>query len=239
MSEDLEWRRQARDGVRDAVPIVVAIFPYSAVFGAVAIERGLSLAELLVTSASIYAVASQYVMLDLWGKDVPVWAILLAVFAVNFRHVLYSASSSAWLAGFSRTQRALAFFFLIDPQYASCAKRAAQRQIRPAYYFSYAVLVYSSWMLANFLGGLFGNLIEDQARFGLDMILPMFFASLVFGFRGKSRFALVLATSVSCALLAYLTVGTPWHILLGGGAGMLVAAMTSRAPGTGQGAQHG
>ena len=43
-------------------------------------------------SATVYAGASQMVGIELFGNKVPPWLIVLSIFAVNFRHVLYSAS---------------------------------------------------------------------------------------------------------------------------------------------------
>lgn len=226
-----------KDALRDVMPVASAIAPYSAVFGALALDEGMSLTELLVTSGSIYAVASQYVMLDGMLQGVPLWSVLLAVLAVNFRHVLYSAASVRWLGGFTPLQRALAFFFLVDPQYATCEARHVTKPITPTYYFTYALFMYSVWMLANLLGALFGKLLGDVSRFGLDLILPMFFAVMVMGFRHKPRFALVLSVSVSVSVLAFFTIGSPWHITLGGVAGILTAAGMSK-PQTGREAQH-
>lgn len=223
---------ETRDALRDVFPVATAIAPYSAVFGVLAIEEGLSLSELLVTSASIYAVASQYVMLDLMVQGVAVWSILLAVLAVNFRHVLYSAASVRWLQNFSPLQRVFAFFLLVDPQYATCEARHRSRAITPTYYFTYALCVYVVWMLSNLLGALFGNLLGDISRFGMDLILPMFFACLVVGFRTSPRFFTVLLTSVSVSVLAYFTVGSPWHITLGGLSGIGVAACLSKPTGS-------
>lgn len=219
---------EVRDALKDVLPVVGAMAPYSAVFGALAIDQGLTLTELLITSGSIFAVASQYVMVDLMLQGLPIWSILLAVLAVNFRHVLYSAASVRWLGGFSRKQKALAFFLLCDPQYATCEARHVSKPITPIYYFTYAACVYGGWMISNLLGAVFGKLLGDINRFGLDLILPMFFTVLVFGFRKKPRFAIVLIVSVSISVLTFFTIGSPWHITLGGLSGILVAAVLSK-----------
>ena len=231
---------ETRDALRDMVPVASAIAPYSAVFGALAVDQGMTLTELLVTSGSIYAVASQYVMLDLWVQGVPFWSVLLAVLAVNFRHVLYSAASVRWLTGFSNWQKGLAFFFLIDPQYATCEARHKRRLITPRYYFTYALCIYAVWMVSNLAGAVFGQLLGDVSRFGLDLMLPMFFATLVISFRQTSGFAVILFTSVAVSLISYFTIGAPWYITLGGLSGILVAALRSRpASATSEkGAQH-
>jgi len=219
---------EVKDALKDVLPVASAIAPYSAVFGALAIDQGMTLTQLMVTSGSIYAVASQYVMLDLMVQGLPIWSILLAVLAVNFRHVLYSAASVRWIGGFSPLQKIMAFFLLVDPQYATCEARHTAQPITPTYYFSYAACVYVAWMTSNLLGGLFGKLLGDTSRFGMDLILPMFFAVLVFGFRRKPRFATVLIVSVSVSILAFFTIGSPWHITFGGLSGILVAALLSK-----------
>ncbi|WP_417432028.1 AzlC family ABC transporter permease [Kiloniella sp.] len=217
-----------KDGIKDVLPILIAIVPFAAVFGAVAIESGLSFGETMVTSLSIYAAASQYVMIDLMGQSVPVWSIVLAVFAVNFRHVLYSASIGRTMGTFSFWQKALAFFLLVDPQFASSEARASKSGLRPAYYFSYALMIYGTWMAANAIGALFGSLISSPATYGLDFILPLYFTGLVAGFHKRPNFVLILITSAGVSLAAYLTIGSPWHITLGGIAGLIIAAALSK-----------
>ncbi len=219
---------EIKDGMRDAVPILIAVVPFSAVFGAVAIESGLSFNEMLLTSLSIYAVASQYVMVDLMGQDVPAWSIVLAVFAINFRHVLYSASIGREMKAFSSLQKAIAFFFLVDPQYAASEVRASRSGLQPAYYFSYAAIVYITWIISNCAGGLFGSLIEEPAKYGIDFILPLYFTGLVAGFHKRPNFASVLIVSGGVSLVAFFTIGSPWHITLGGIAGLVMAAVLSR-----------
>lgn len=217
-----------RDGVKDAAPVLVAVAPFSAVFGAVAIEQGLSFQEMLLACLTIYAVASQYVMVELLGQNLPAWSVVLSVFAINFRHVLYSASIGRSMARFSAAQKAAAFFLLVDPQYAASEARAARSGLRPAYYFAYAACVYVTWIATASLGGLFGSLIENVERYGVDFILPIYFTGLVVGFHTRPGFLPVLVISAGVSLAAYFSLGTPWHITLGGLAGLVLAAVLAR-----------
>ena len=167
-------------------------------------------------------------MIDLMGQGVPAWAIVLTVFAINFRHLLYSASLGRRLGAFAGWQKALAFFFLVDPQFASSETRAFKRGLRPAYYFAYATVLYSTWLVSNWIGALFGALIENPGAFGLDFVLPLYFTGLVVGFHHRPNFLLVLVVSVAASLGVWFTLGSPWHISLGGVAGLLVAAAMSK-----------
>ncbi|MCG8493077.1 MAG: AzlC family ABC transporter permease [Sneathiellales bacterium] len=223
------------DGIRDAAPVLVAVVPFSILFGAIALDKGLSFAEMLLASLSIYAVASQYVMLDLMGQKLPVWLIVLSVFALNFRHVLYSAAIGRKLSHFTGFEKTIAFFLLVDPQYAAAEARSLIKKLTPAYYFSYAATVYTTWVLTNCIGGLFGKLIENPEIYGLDFILPLYFTALVVGFRSTSGFLWVASGSSVISLLIFFTIGSPWHISIGGLAGLAIAATLSRPEETSHG----
>lgn len=218
------------DGVRDVLPITLAVLPFAGVYGALAVEQGMSLGEITLASMTIYAGASQYAMLDLMGQQVPPWSIVLAVFAINFRHVLYSASLGRKLVLFSWWQKVLSFFLLVDIQFAACETRSVTRPIRPAYYFAFATVLYSTWLGSNIVGALFGKLIENPADFGFDFILPLYFLGMVMGFHKRPNFLAIMLASVACSLAAWFTVGSPWHISIGGIAGLLLAAALSKSP---------
>lgn len=221
--------RDVVDGFRDALPVLLAIVPFAAVFGALARDAGFSLWDVIITSGTVYAGASQYVMLDLWGTKAPAWSIVLAVFVVNFRHILYSAAVGRRFTRFSRPQKILAFFVLTDPQFATAERRMVSHgSIAPAYYFVYGASLYTVWMISNVLGALFGALIEDPAAFGFDFILPLYFVGLALGFRTRPNFLVIMLASGVASLIAYVTVGSPWHITLGGLAGLVVAAALSK-----------
>ncbi|MGH1416693.1 MAG: AzlC family ABC transporter permease [Pelagimonas sp.] len=221
-------RDDIRAGLRDVMPVLGAVLPFAAVFGTVAVDSGLSPSEVMFASASIYAAASQYVMIDLMGQAVPIWSIVLAVFALNFRHVLYSASLGRHMGAFSFWQKALAFALLVDPQFAASEARAGRRGLRPAYYFAYASAIYSVWILSNLVGVLFGSLLENPAALGLDFLLPLYFLGLVMSFHARSHFLIILTVSAAASILVHQTLGSPWHITLGGGVGMIVAAVLSK-----------
>ncbi|MEM9733539.1 MAG: AzlC family ABC transporter permease [Pseudomonadota bacterium] len=223
-------RSQWWAGAKEAFPILPTIVPFAAVFGALAVERGLTLGQIMFASGTIYAGASQYAMLDLMGQGVAPWLIVATVFAINFRHILYSAAMGRTLGAFGHFQRYLAFGMMVDPQFAVTMARSRKEPIRPSFYFGYAVFVYITWMTSNLLGALFGRLLEDPSRFGFDLILPLYFIGLIMGFRSSATFVPVLVVSVVGALGVYYTLGSPWHITLGGLCGLVVAAVLSKPP---------
>ncbi len=220
------------DGLKLFLPLWVASAPFGLLFGAVAAEKGLTTAELVLMSASIFAGASQFVALDLWGYPLAYMSIVLAVFAVNFRHVLYSASLGRKMEAFSGWQKVLAFFLMVDPQWAAGEVRAETRKgrggLQPSFYFALAIPLYFWWVLNTWIGSVFGALISNPEALGFDLILPIYFLGLTMGFRKRANWLPVVIASAIASIIVYLTIGAPWHISLGGAVGIIVAAIIGK-----------
>lgn len=209
------WKKEFIDGAKECIPIVVVIIPMGALFGATAITSGLTPLETFFSSLVMYTAAAQFLFLEINGYNVPAWSIILAVFAVAFRHLLYSATITKKIVGFSPFQKIAAFALLSDPSFASLENRSETQNIHPSYYFGYALPIYIGWVLMTIVGIYFGSLIEDPKRFGIDFIIPIYFLILLMGFRKRpSWLHIVLASGISSVILFQL-IGPPWHISLG------------------------
>ena len=151
---------------------------------------------------------------------------MLSIFAVNFRHVLYSAAIAAHIRHLTFWQKATSLFFLTDPQFAETERRA-DAGIRVSYIWSLVLglSVYVPWLCLTVVGGLLGNLIGDPRAIGIDVLLPIYFMGLVLGFRSRANWLPVVLASSAGSILALHFVGSPWHVSLGALAGVLVAAV--------------
>ncbi|WP_454286572.1 AzlC family ABC transporter permease [Rhizobium arsenicireducens] len=214
------------EGLRGSVPILVSTIPFAALFGAIAVSNGQTVAEATLMSAIIFAGASQLVGIELFGHSVPVWVIVLSIFAVNFRHILYSAAITPFITHFSPAQKALSFFLLTDPQFAQTLTRGETgRSVSFAWYMGFATTIYVGWVGVSAIGAGFGKLIGDPKSLGFDVLLPIYFMGLVFGFRKRSNFLAVVLVSALVSVLAQQVVGSPWHVSIGALAGVLLAAL--------------
>lgn len=213
------------DGTRFAVPVFVASAPFGLLFGALAVDNGFTVFEAVLMSATIYAGASQMVGIELFGQNVAPWLIVFSIFAVNFRHVLYSAAVGRRVPHWSFIQKAVGFFFLVDPQYAE-AERKGERgeQIRFSWFMGMAAPIFFFWVITSWLGAMFGRLIPNTEALGLDFLLPIYFLGLVMGFRTRPLWLPVVIASAIVSVIAYKTVGSPWHVSIGAFAGILLAA---------------
>lgn len=221
---EIDKRAEISDGMRAALPVIAAAMPFGAVYGAAAVSKGLTLFETVFMTGTVFAGASQMVALDLLATPLPFWTIVLSVFAVNFRHILYSASLGRKMHMFSPLQKALAFLVLIDPQWAACEKRALSRPVTPSFYFGMAWPLYVGWIVATIIGAAFGKLIKNPEAIALDFVLPIYFIAILMGFRERHNWMPVVIISAVAALLAHWIIGAPWHVATGAFAGIIYAA---------------
>lgn len=219
-------RSEIIEGLKGGGLIALSSAPFALLFGTVAIDNGLTVAEAVLMSATVYAGASQLVGIELFGQRVAPWLVILSVFAVNFRHILYSAAIARLIRHFTPVQKFFTFFLLIDPQFAECVKRTESgKGVTFIWYIVFGVTVYSSWLLFSTIGAYFGKMIGDPKLLAIDVLLPIYFLGLVVGFRRKPGFYAVVAASALGSVLGYQLVGSPWHISIGATIGVTVAAM--------------
>ncbi|PTM92038.1 AzlC family ABC transporter permease [Mycoplana dimorpha] len=212
-------------GARLAAPLCVSAAPFGALFGAVAVANGQTIAEAAVMSLTLFAGASQLVGIELFGQKIAPWVIVLSIFAVNFRHILYSAAIVPYVRHFTPVQKFVTFFLLTDPQFAETLKRGeAGGEVSFSWYLGFGLMIYVPWQVTTVLGGIFGQLIGDPKLIGIDVLLPIYFMALVLGFRKRANFLPVVAMSGAASVIGYHTIGSPWHVSVGAVAGMLLAA---------------
>lgn len=212
-------------GARRSIPILISTAPFGLLYGAIAVDQGLSVWQACLMSLTIYAGASQLVGIDLFRHNVAPWIVILSIFIVNVRHVLYSAAVGRRIGHFTPLQQIIGFFFLIDPQYAE-TERQGEREghVSFAWYMGLALPVYVLWNIESFLGATFGRLIPDPEALGIDFLLPLYFFGLVMGFRKRALWLPVVAVSALASVVVLKLIGPPWHVSLGALAGVLFAA---------------
>nr|WP_298099156.1 AzlC family ABC transporter permease [uncultured Shinella sp.] len=221
-----DTKEEIRDAFRRGIAVAIAASPFAVLFGAISIDNGLTVAEATLMSATLYAGASQLVGVELFNHHVAPWLVVLSIFAVNFRHVLYSAAIAPHIRHLTFWQKATSLFLLTDPQFAETERRAdAGLRVSYIWLMVLGFSVYVPWLCLTVVGGLLGNLIGDPRAIGIDVLLPVYFMGLVMGFRSRANWLPVVLASGVGSVLAMHFVGSPWHVSLGALAGVAVAAV--------------
>ncbi|MZR11875.1 branched-chain amino acid ABC transporter permease [Maritimibacter sp. DP07] len=212
-------------GVRDGLPFILVIIPFGALFGVVATEAGLDLAQVMVMTVLVIAGASQFAAIQQMVDSAPVIMVLATSLAVNLRMAMYSASLVPHLGKAPLWQRAVAAYFLVDQSGVMAAEKfdeAPETPIRAklAYFFGIIVPIAPLWYGATWLGAVVGGRIPES--FALDFAMPITFLAMV---APMVKSLAHLAAAMTSVVLALALAWMPF------GSGLLVAAIAAMVVG--------
>ncbi|MFX8585744.1 AzlC family ABC transporter permease, partial [Acinetobacter baumannii] len=77
--------REARQGLVDIAPVIVAAVPIGLLYGALAAAKGLSALEIGLMSLLVFAGGSQFTAVELWAQPVPVATLVFSTMLINAR----------------------------------------------------------------------------------------------------------------------------------------------------------
>jgi 4-azaleucine resistance transporter AzlC len=217
------WQ-EFRDGVIDIAPVLVAAIPIGLLWGTLAAGKGMTPFEAGLTSASVFAGAAQYVAIDLWRDPAP-WLLLTAtVFIVNVRHVLMGASLARHIGAIPEGWRAPLMFLMADENWAFSERRSLTCPLTMPYYLGLSLPMLATWTISSVVGAMVGRNLGDPAAYGFDFAFSALFIGILAGFWKGPKTGAVLAISAIVAAIAKLHIEGAWYIVLGGIAGVVVAA---------------
>nr|WP_165456224.1 AzlC family ABC transporter permease [Paracoccus sediminis] len=212
-------------GATRSLPFLIVMIPFSVLFGVVATEAGLDVAQVMGFSVLVLAGASQFTAVQLLSDNASVIIVILSCLAVNLRMAMYSASLVPWLRGATGPQKAWIAYALVDQSYAmSIQEYEAHPRLplaqRLAFFAGVAVVVCLPWMIGSGLGATAGRAIPDDIA--LDFAMPITFLAMI---------APMLRTPAHLAACFVAVAGSLVLAGLPSGLGLLIAAPVGMATG--------
>jgi predicted branched-subunit amino acid permease len=203
--------------VVDSLGIWVIAIIVGGIFGFTARQGGLSLVEAIAFSSILFAGASQYAAVGLLVVNTPWPSIVLLVWLLNARHLLYSASVAPYTAKLSLKLRAALSFLLTDEAFALTTAHIARlgRIDVPAAWYA-GLTIFIPWNVSTIAGWLAGAALPAPASIGLDVVFAAAMAGLAIGLV-KDRAALAALVVGCCSsVVAALFLDSSAAIMIGG-----------------------
>ncbi|GJQ52266.1 MAG: branched-chain amino acid ABC transporter permease [Anaerolineaceae bacterium] len=211
-------------GIRAEFPLLIGVFPFGMIYGALAIEAGLSAVEAQMMSPIVFAGSAQFITTQLIKNTAPGFVIVLTIAVVNLRHMLYSASLAPYLASLPTRWKALLSYLLTDEAYAPSIIHYEINKLQPEshwFMLGAGLALWAIWMFSTATGILLGAAIPDS--WSLDFALPLTFIAMVVPAL-KTRPAIAAALTAGGTALA--TYALPYKL------GLLIAALAGIIVGT-------
>lgn len=191
------FRRGAREGIRDFMPMSVGLLPWAVVTGIAMVSSGLSPMQAIGMNLIVYAGTAQLGTLPLLAAGAPLWLIVLTALALNLRFVIFSAAMAPAFHDYGPARRLASSYLLVDGVFAMCAERLVKSDDphwRWGYYLAPSLWVWVLWQLFTLLGVLGAGAVpqgwslEYMATIALLVMMvpmsrtrPMLVAALVGG----------------------------------------------------------
>jgi 4-azaleucine resistance transporter AzlC len=210
-------------GVRAELPLLIGVFPFGLIYGALALNAGLSKLASQMMSSIVFAGSSQFITAQLVREAAPGIVIVLTIAVVNLRHMLYSASLAPYLASLSTRWKFLLSYLLTDEAYAPTIIRYEKDGVQPfSHWFllGAGISLWSTWQVSTACGIFLSAAIPDS--WSLDFALPLTFIAMVVPVL-KSRPA--IAAALSAGAVALIAHSMPYSL------GLIVAALVGIAAG--------
>jgi 4-azaleucine resistance transporter AzlC len=217
-----------RQGFVETIVVWPGVAPFGMVYAVSALAAGLSVWETLGMSLIVFAGASQFTAVGLFGSGANPWTIIATTAIINARHLLLAASTASYIRRAPSWLRALVAFQLTDETYAVGIQHFAKNGGDAWYQFGSNLSLYVVWAVSTVTGSLLGALIPDPGALGLDLIFPLTFIAFTVPLL-RDRVNRVVA-----ALAAVISVGTAlvlpgsWYVLTAGILASAVGAMLAR-----------
>ncbi len=189
-------------GARAELPLLIGVFPFGMIYGALALNAGLSKLASQMMSSIVFAGSAQFITTQLVHEAAPGLVIVLTIAVVNLRHMLYSASLAPYLAPLSTRWKILLSYLLTDEAYAPSVIKYEAEGARPFshwFLFGAGLALWSTWQISTGLGIFLGAAIPDS--WSLDFALPLTFIAMVVPVL-KNRPAIAAAVSAGIVALA-------------------------------------
>lgn len=212
-------------GIRRMAPLSLFVVVFGLAFGVAALARGLSGLEAMLMSGLVFAGASQFAVLELWGADIPLLPLIATTLAINARHLLMGAAMQPWLAHLPPGQRYGSLVLMSDSNWAMAMADRQRGETNIGMLVGGGIMLWVTWLFGTLLGVLFSSGIEAPERFGLDVIMGCFLLAMLVGGRRDLSMLLPWTVAALAAIAAMLWLPPHSHVIVGALAGGLTGLM--------------
>ncbi|RXT52986.1 branched-chain amino acid ABC transporter permease [Bosea sp. Tri-44] len=214
-------------GLRRVSVLMPGVVIFAVAFGAAASAKGLSLVEAVLMSALVYAGVSQLVAMELWRPEWSWGAIVALAFVtvtVNARTILQGASLQPWFSRYPWFVNAFQLSFFTDANWLVGTRYHNEGGRDLGVVLGAGLALWGVWVVMTVPGYLLGALVADPRKYGIDLVMPIFFAAMIVPlWRGK-RGALPWIIAGVVALITVRLVDGYAFIIVGALSGAVVGA---------------
>jgi predicted branched-subunit amino acid permease len=199
-----------RRGLRDTFPLVPPVAVFGAVFGALAVQAGLSPWLTMLSSLIVLSGAAQVAMAGLLASGAA--PVLLATTGLALRHLPMSAALSGLIGDAPIHRRVQLAWVLVDETFGLTVNASRDPSVDLVSFKSAADLVlYVTWLTSTAAGAFLGADV-DTSRLGIEVIFPLVFLGLAAPLLRNRRQWMTAGLAVLAVVSAVLALPSEWRV---------------------------
>jgi len=215
-------------GIYAITPMLPGTIAFGMACGALGAQKNFSLAEVEIMMAIVYGGLSQFVAVSSWPGTLTASSIAtlaLLTLTVNIRFALMSASLRPWFGTLPAWQSYPSMLLVTDGGWLAAMRYRNHGGADASFFVGGGILLYVVWPLSSLPGYLLAGQLTDPRPYGVDLVMPAFYAAmLVPAWKGLRR-AVPWAVSGAVALAVHWLVPGWWFIIAGALSGALTAGL--------------
>ena len=173
-------------GIRRGLPVGLGYFSVSFGFGAMAVSKGLSVAQATLISASNLTSAGQFAGLTTIVENSGLWMMILTQLIINSRYALISLALSQKMGQqIELLPRLLIAFFNTDEVFALAMAR--EHTLTVPFLYGLGLLPMAGWVSGTLFGALAGSILPLSIRTALGVMLYGMFIAIIIPPAKKER----------------------------------------------------
>lgn len=206
-------RNQYLQGVRDGAPVILGVVPVALAYAILAGEAGFNAVETIAMSVFVLAGSSQIMAVGMYSLGALAFAIILATFILNLRHLIMSTCILNQVKKSPVGLKLLAAYGVTDETFALFT--TSEEEKRTIFYFyGLVTAVASPWILGTAVGTMISDFLPVILTASLGIALyAMFIGLLVPNLNHNARLAALVVLTALCNTVLSRHITSSWALI--------------------------
>lgn len=206
-------KKQYLLGVKAGLPVVLGFIPVAIAYAMMAGESGLSVNETVMMSAFVFAGASQIMAVGMVAHDASIFAVVMATFILNLRHLMMSTCVMNRLKGTKAGMKLLLAFGVTDESFAIFTTMDEEKS-SSFFFLGLISITYSSWFVGTVIGCVASQFLPRIISDSLGIALyAMFIGLLVPNVKKNLRLGIIVLITAGISLVLNKFMASSWAII--------------------------
>lgn len=207
-------KQQFLRGMRAGIPVILGFVPVGIAYAVMARQAGFSSLQTCLMSLSVFAGASQMMATGMYAQGASIFAMILATFILNLRHLIMSTCVINRMRTGGVGIRLLAAFGITDESFAIFTTEK-EENCTVMFLLGLILVNYSSWNAGTLLGTIVSDFLPEILTASLGISLyAMFLGLLMPNLTDNYKLGVLVIFTAVCNTILNQFMASSWALII-------------------------